>query len=95
MAFYAYIMASRRNGTIYIGMTDDLARRIWEHKTFAMPGFTATYGCDKLVWFEQFETRSGAFARERALKHWRRVWKLRLIEEANPDWDDLYLTLTP
>ena len=90
MAFYVYIVASQRNGTIYIGSTDSLRRRVWEHKTKAVPGFTSTYGCDKLVWFEVFETRSGAFQRERSVKEWRRSWKLMLIEEANPTWQDLY-----
>jgi putative endonuclease len=90
MAFYVYIVASQRNGTIYIGSTDNLSRRIWEHKTKARAGFTRTYGCDKLVWFESFETRSGAFRRERSLKEWRRSWKLMLIEENNPTWRDLF-----
>jgi len=93
MAFYVYIVASRRNGTIYVGMTDDLARRIWEHKSKAYGGFTAKYGCDQLVWFEVHESRLTAFARERRIKNWRRSWKLMLIEEANPMWADLYETL--
>jgi putative endonuclease len=93
MAFYVYIVASKRNGTIYIGMTDDLAKRIWQHKTKELPGFTAKYGCDKLVWYQVCETREGAFLRERQLKEWRRSWKLKLIEEANPTWADLYETL--
>jgi putative endonuclease len=93
MAFYVYIVASQRNGTIYIGMTDDLAKRIYEHKTKAQPGFTATYGCDRLVWYETHDTRESAFQRERRLKDWRRSWKLLLIEADNPTWDDLYETL--
>ena len=93
MAFYVYIVASGRNGTIYIGSTDDLAKRVWEHKEKVRPGFTATYGCDQLVWYEVFEGREGAFRRERQLKEWRRSWKLLLIEEANPTWADLYETL--
>ena len=93
MAFYVYIVASRRNGTIYVGMTDDLARRIWEHRSKTFGGFTATYGCDRLVWFEVHESRLTAFARERRIKNWRRSWKLMLIEEANPMWADLYETL--
>jgi putative endonuclease len=93
VAFYVYIVASARNGTIYVGMTDDLSRRIWEHKTGEIPGFTARYGCDRLVWFETFETRDAAFHRERRIKEWRRSWKLMLIEEANPTWADLYETL--
>jgi len=72
MSFFVYIVASQRNGTIYIGMTDDLARRVFEHKTKTLPGFTARYGCDKLVWHEQFGSRDEAFVRERRLKEWRR-----------------------
>jgi putative endonuclease len=90
MAFYVYIVASQRNGTIYIGSTDNLPSRIGQHKTGACAGFTKTYGCDKLVWFESFATRAGAFGRERRLKEWRRSWKLMLIEEHNPTWRDLY-----
>ncbi len=90
MAFYVYIVANRRNGAIYTGMTDDLAERIWQHKTKAFPGFTAQYGCDKLVWYEVHETRDSAFHRERRIKEWRRSWKLLLLEEANPTWADLY-----
>jgi len=93
LAFYVYIVASERNGTIYIGMTDDLARRIWEHREKINPGFTAKYGCDKLVWYELHETREIAFTRERQLKEWRRSWKLMLIEADNPTWRDLYETL--
>ncbi len=93
MSFYVYIVASRRNGTIYVGMTDDLSGRIWQHKSKVRPGFTAKYGCDQLVWYEVFESREGAFRRERQIKEWQRRWKLRLIEEANPAWADLYETL--
>ncbi len=93
MAFYVYIVASARNGTIYIGMTDDLARRIWEHKEKINAGFTAKYGCDKLVWYETHDSRETAFTRERQIKEWRRSWKLRLIETDNPIWRDLYETL--
>ena len=87
-------MASRRNGTIYIGSTDDLVWRVEQHKTKVRPGFTARYGCDKLVWYEAHETRESAFLRERRLKEWRRSWKLMLIEDRNPDWADLSETLT-
>jgi putative endonuclease len=90
MAFWTYIVASKRNGTLYTGHTDNLYGRIWLHKTGALKGFTKTYGCTRLVWFECFETRSEAFARERRIKEWRRSWKLMLIEETNPEWDDLY-----
>ncbi len=93
MHFYAYILASRRNGTLYTGSTDDLARRVWEHKEKVRPGFTWKYGVTMLVWYEPIETREGAVVRERQIKKWERAWKLRLIEEMNPDWADLYLTL--
>jgi putative endonuclease len=93
MAFYVYMVANRRNGAVYIGMTDDLAQRIWQHKTKKHRGFTAAHGCDKLVWYEVHEERETAFRRERQLKEWRRSWKLLLIEEANPTWADLYETL--
>ena len=93
MAFYVYIVASGRNGTIYTGSTDDLARRIWEHKAKAREGFSKTYSCDRLVWFESFSSRDAAFRRERRIKEWRRSWKLMLIEENNPTWRDLHDTL--
>ena len=87
--FYTYILASQRNGTLYTGSTDDLARRVFEHREKVRPGFTTKYGVDKLVWFQSFELRENAFRRERQIKEWRRAWKLRLIEEMNPDWRDL------
>jgi putative endonuclease len=90
MAFFVYILASKRNGTMYIGMTDDLARRAWEHRVGAVAGFTRRYGVKLLVWYERHETRESAFARERQLKKWNRAWKLQLIEQMNPDWGDLY-----
>ena len=83
--FHVYIMASGRNGTLYIGMTDDLNRRVWEHQTEVRAGFTKRYGVHMLVWSEPDESRETAFARERALKKWNRAWKLDLIESANPD----------
>jgi putative endonuclease len=92
-SFWVYIVASGRNGTLYIGHTDDLARRAWEHRTGAVPGFTTKYGCKILVWREPHETREAAFMRERQLKKWNRAWKLRLIEEQNPRWLDLFDTL--
>ena len=88
--FYTYIVASKRNGTLYTGSTDNLAKRAFEHREKVRPGFTAKYGVQALVWFESHETRSAAFRRERQIKEWRRVWKLRLIEERNPTWRDLY-----
>ena len=90
MAFYTYIMASGRNGTIYVGSTDDIIKRAWEPKEKVRPGFTAKYHCGVLVWYEVHDTREGAFRRERRIKEWRRSWKLLLIEESNPTWRDLY-----
>ena len=90
---YACILASQRNGTLYVGSTVDLSRRVWEHKEGALPGFTRDYGVTRLVWYEGFETAIEARHREYAIKKWRRAWKLRLIEEMNPDWRDLYFEL--
>lgn len=90
MAFWVYILASDRNGTFYVGHTDNLPHRIWEHRTEATPGFTAKYGVTKLVWMDHLPTREEAKARERRLKRWNRVWKMSLIEERNPEWRDLY-----
>jgi putative endonuclease len=90
MAFYVYILASRRNGRLYIGMTDDLARGAYQHRIGAVDGFTKRYGIKVLVWSEIHETRESAFVRERQLKKWDRAWKLRLIETGNPDWHDLF-----
>lgn len=87
--FYTYIMASQRNGTLYCGSTDDLAKRVFAHKTGTGSAFTAKHRVNLLVWFESHESRDAAFRRERQIKEWRRGWKLRLIEEANPDWRDL------
>jgi putative endonuclease len=83
-------LASRRNGTLYIGMTDDLARRMWEHRAGVVPGFTKQYGVTMLVWYEVHESRASAFVRERQLKKWNRAWKLQLIEQMNPAWRDLW-----
>ncbi|MBL8504666.1 MAG: GIY-YIG nuclease family protein [Rhodocyclaceae bacterium] len=85
-----YILASRRNGTLYVGVTSDLVKRVWEHRNDAVDGFTKQYGVHDLVWYERHETMESAIAREKALKEWKRQWKLRLIEEANPGWRDLY-----
>jgi putative endonuclease len=89
LSFFVYILASRRNGTLYIGMTDDLVRRVWQHRTGLIAGFTKEYGVKALVWYELHETRESAFQRERRLKKWNRAWKLRLIERSNPQWRDL------
>jgi putative endonuclease len=90
VSFYVYIVASRRNGTLYVGMTDDLIRRIWMHREGVLPGFTKHYGVKMLVWYEQHESRESAFARERAMKKWNRAWKVELIQAMNPEWRDLY-----
>ncbi len=83
-------MASRRNGTIYIGVTSDLPKRAWEHREGKVEGFTKKYGCKMLVWFEQHDTIEAAITREKQMKEWKRAWKLRVIEEKNPNWDDLF-----
>lgn len=88
MAFYTYILAGKRNGTLYIGSTDDLPKRVWEHQEKHRNGFTAKYGVDLLVWYEVHDTREAAFQRERQMKKWNRDWKIRLIEMDNPDWSD-------
>jgi putative endonuclease len=90
VSFHVYMLASQRNGTLYIGMTDDLVRRVWEHRTGAVPGFTRKYSVKMLVWFEQHETREAALVRERQLKKWNRAWKLDLIERENASWRDLW-----
>jgi putative endonuclease len=95
VSFYVYILASRRNGTLYIGVTDDLPKRIWIHRAELLPGFTKRYGVKTLVWYEQHESRESAFTRERQLKKWNRAWKLRLIEQMNPAWRDLYNDFLP
>jgi putative endonuclease len=90
MTFYVYLLASRRNGTLYLGYTDDLVRRMQEHVEEAFEaGFTARYGVKRLVWFERYPTREEAWLRERRMKRWRRIWKLELIERFNPTWTDL------
>ena len=83
-------MASQRNGTLYVGMTNDLVRRCYEQREAIVPGFTKTYRVRRLVWFESHETPLAAIAREKAVKKWRRKWKLDLIEASNPQWRDLF-----
>ena len=85
-----YILASRRNGTLYVGVTSDLIKRVSEHKNDLIEGFTKRYGVHMLVWFETHETMLSAIAREKAIKEWKRRWKLELIERSNPGWGDLY-----
>jgi len=89
-AYYVYILASKRNGTLYIGMTNNLVRRVWEHKNNVVEGFTKKYGVHQLVWYEVADTPQAAIAREKQLKKWNRAWKLKLIEARNPKWKDLY-----
>jgi putative endonuclease len=93
MPYHVYMLASRRHGTLYLGVTNDLARRVGEHKSKAVPGFSATYDVTRLVWYETYDRIDEAIAREKSLKKWRRDWKTRLIEEMNPDWSDLYALL--
>jgi putative endonuclease len=85
-----YILASRRNGTLYVGVTSDLAKRVFEHRSDAVDGFTRRYGVHLLVWYELHEDMRSAIAREKAIKEWKRRWKLELIERFNRDWHDLY-----
>lgn len=90
---WVYIMTNRPNGTLYIGVTSDLPRRIWQHRDGAIEGFTKRYGLNRLVWFERHEDIRSAIQREKTMKHWPRAWKVRLILAANPGWDDLYAGL--
>ncbi len=87
---FVYIMASRRNGTIYIGSTVDLPKRVWEHRNDVVEGFTRRYGCHMLVWYEVHDDWGAARQRELRMKDWKRAWKLREIEGFNPTWEDLY-----
>ena len=89
-----YILASKRNGTLYIGVTSNLVKRIWEHKNGMVVGFTKRYGVHRLVWYELHERMEAAIEREKRLKEWKRGWKLALIEGANSNWQDLYPTIT-
>jgi putative endonuclease len=90
MAYYVYILASRRDGAIYVGVTNDLIRRVYEHQIKAVPGFTAKYNITRLVWFETYDDPISAISREKELKKWKRAWKIQLIEKDNPKWDDRY-----
>ena len=88
-----YMLASRRNGTLYTGVTSDLVKRIWEHKNNMVEGFTQRYGVHLLVWYELHASMEAAIQREKRLKGWKRAWKLELIESTNPGWQDLYPTI--
>jgi putative endonuclease len=89
-SYYVYILASRIGGTLYIGVTNDLTRRVAEHRLKLVDSFTKKYEVHRLVYFEQFDDVENAIRREKRLKKWNRAWKIRLIEELNPNWDDLY-----
>jgi putative endonuclease len=89
-AFFVYLLASGVRGTLYIGVTSDLMKRVWEHRTKAVPGFTARYSVDRLVWYEAHDNAEAAIRREKQLKEWQRDWKMNLIERDNPHWNDLY-----
>ena len=89
-----YLLASQRNGTLYVGVTSDLIKRIWQHRTHAVEGFTKKYNVNLLMWFEQHETMESAIAREKTIKKWNRLWKLALIEKTNPNWIDLWPVIT-
>ena len=91
--YFVYMLASARNGTLYVGVTNDLARRVHEHKTKQVRGFTSRYKVDMLVWYETYNDVNEAIAREKQLKKWERRWKLALIETINPSWRDLYFDL--
>jgi len=93
--FYVYLLASKPHGTLYVGVTSDLIRRVFEHKSKAVPGFTARYRVDTLVWFEAHNSIQAAIRREKQIKEWKREWKFNLIERDNPHWIDLYLDLAP
>ena len=92
--YFVYIMASKKNGTLYIGVTNDLQRRVWQHKNNVHDGFTKKYGVHRLVYFEAIPDIKGAIIREKQMKKWKRQWKINLIEKENPNWDDLYETLS-
>ena len=92
--FLVYLLTSKPHGTLYVGSTSDLVRRVWEHKLKAVPGFTAKYSVDRLVWFESHEMLEPAMQRERRIKGWKRSWQIQLIERDNPHWIDRYPELS-
>jgi putative endonuclease len=91
--YWVYILASGRNGTLYIGVTNDLHRRVMEHREGLIPGFTKRYAVKRLVYFEEYADIEAAIAREKSMKRWQRTWKLQLIEQANPQWRDLWIEI--
>ncbi len=94
MTYWVYILASGRHGTLYVGVTNALERRVYEHRSKALGGFTAKYDVSRLVWMQGFDDVNSAISFEKRLKRWRREWKVRLIEGDNPHWHDLYLQIT-
>ena len=90
MGGFFYLMANKRNGTLYAGVTSDLIQRVWQHREGVVPGFTRDYGVKQLVHFEEFGDITGAIQREKNVKHWVRAWKIALIEQSNPEWNDLW-----
>jgi len=94
MTFFVYMPPSKRNGTLYVGMTDDLVKRVWQHRGGMVAGFTKQYRVKMLVWYEVHETRGAVLTRERQIKKWNRAWKLELIEKRNPGWSDLWNEVT-
>ena len=93
--FFVYMLATRPDGPLYVGVTSDLAKRIYEHRTHQVPGFTAQYNVDRLVWYEPQDSAGEAIVREKRIKRWRREWKIALIEAGNPGWEDLFEALGP
>lgn len=91
MAAYVYILASKKNGTLYTGVTSDIGQRVWQHKEEILGGFTKKYGVKRLVWYREYDAITDAITDEKRIKRWRREWKIRLIEEMNPDWNELYV----
>src|SRR4051812_47153108 len=92
--WYVYLLANKRNGTLYVGMTDDLVKRVWEHKHKLLPSsFTSRYDVGTLVWYEEHGTAATAMLRERQIKRWNRVWKIEMLEQTNPEWIDRYAEL--
>ena len=94
LGYWVYMLASRQGGTLYVGVTSDLIRRVAEHREGAIPGFTERYGVKRLVWYEAHDSIEAAIRREKRLKKWPRAWKVTLIETANPQWQDLWAEIT-
>ncbi|CAM5770507.1 GIY-YIG nuclease family protein [Bosea minatitlanensis] len=90
MPYFVYLLARKKDGTLYLRVTNDLARRVHEHKSKQNIGFTSRYDVDRLVWYEEFDRIYDAIDREKSVKKWRRAWKIKLIEDMNPEWTDLY-----